>query len=391
MTTISTSISLQRHAGPTYDQGAQGACVAFAYAAALTLQLDECNVNLGALSQQFIYNDTRIMTGSFPSDVGSVIQYAQTSTITHGVALASMFAYGDPSATPSPTVYADAATRKVLSFSALNIYQSYTGLVASISEKLMQGKPVLVTAAGTKLSDGEYITQNHEYLIVGKDDASQTLTFQNSWGPYWSGDGYGQIKYSEFTASVPGFILYGLDVINGFAGHDWTWTANRIEIAKFYAGFLGRCGEHDGIIGWAQGLDGGVTMTQAANAFYGSAEAQAKYGAMSSVQYVNAIYTAATARIADSGAVTYFSGLLDSGTQRGDLAYSIFHWIDIGNDTQAANDRLDNLATVSMNYGITMGIDGSHAALAASCLANVTDNADTVQAAIVGIETALGW
>ena len=237
-------------------------------------------------------------------------------------------------------------------------------------------------------------SSKHEILAVGFDDATQLIKFQNSYGTVWDDggfgdDGFGYIQYLNFV-SGGATGLQGLDVINGFKGVDWTWTPEREEVSMLYA-MLHRCGEHDGVVFWANHMKAGMSPEVMMNAFVGSPEGQALYGSMNNASYAADMYRTATGRTASAADIALFGGQLDLGASRGQLAYNLLHWIDIGNDTQAANDRLENVETVGMNYAITKQVDGTHIDVARAAYVVVTSDANTVQTAIIGIETALGW
>lgn len=405
MSTIATQISLVRYSGTIFDQQTQGSCVANAICGAVALQMNEMGVHIADLSRQQLYNDTRSLMNTFDRDSGSTLNAAWAAAQTNGIANESSFTYGlnNLFAHPSAAVEAEAATQKVLSHTTLNMNQNSTAIAKMIGEQLMQGKPVLV-ASTVHIGFGvdpnsrmNPINGGHEYIIEGINYATQEYdVIQNSWGTGWANGGFGKTKFTD----LPGLGSYGqpsyapdliqLDVINGMQWHgstyDWTWTADRIEIAKLYAGLLDRCGENFGVTAWANNLHNGTSITAIADAFVGSTEGQSLYGSMTNSQYAGAMYFNATGRAADQATADFFGNQLSTGTTRGQLAYSLIHWVDIGNDTQAANDRIDNLATVSMNYAITMQIDGSHYAAAVHALQGVTSDANSIQLALIGVQ-----
>lgn len=397
MSTIPTSISLVSFSGPIYDQQQQGSCVANAYCADIMLQANEYHQSLPKLSAQFVYNDTRMLMNTFPNDSGSVVSYAQKAVTTDGVANESSFTYGggNECVAPSQAVYDEAATQKVLSFTALNIYQSYGNIANTIKQYLLQGKGVLCTTQELTLADGTYIQGGHEFIIVGADDNTGMYTIQNSWGAGWGNNGYGQIKYTEFAVGWghPTNELLGLDVINGFKGVDVTWTIERTRVAQLYASVLNRSGENFGITAWADVVKNGMSLSSLSNIFYNSNEGQKLYKAMDDGQYINQLFHNILNRDVDKPGLDFFKSQLASGMSRGDLAYGIMHCIDTytGTDasTKASHDFLENRTTVSMNYGITYQVNGDHYDAAVNSLQNVTDDADSIHIALVGIQHAV--
>lgn len=403
MSTIATQISLVKYSGPIFDQQQQGSCVANAICAAVALQANEYHQSVGPLARDQLYGDTRTLMGTFDSDSGSNVNLAFQAAETTGIANESSFAYNTTNefTHPSQAVYTEAASQKVFSHTSLNIYQSYTGIRDTIATQLMQGKAVLVESFihygfGEGPSLNNPINGVHEYLIVGIDYNTGMYTVQNSWGTGWAQGGYGKIPFAELPGMDPANQPYGsdllqLDVINGFKGIDNTWTPERGQVSMLYASLLHRCGENFGEVGWAVNLHNGTNIVDIANAFYNSGEGQTLYGTMSNQQFAASTYNSNTGRVADQAAIDLFAGQLNNGMSRGNLAYNLMHWVDIGNDTQAAADRLHNMQTVSENYGITMQIDGTHISVATEALRGVTDDANTVQVALTGIQHNMGW
>ena len=46
------------------------------------------------------------------------------------------------------------------------------------------------------------LSGGHQVVIVGYDERRQAFLIQNSWGPYWSGDGYGWVSYAAARADM---------------------------------------------------------------------------------------------------------------------------------------------------------------------------------------------
>jgi hypothetical protein len=398
MSTLPTTISLARYTERIYDQGVQGSCKANQIVGAVELQAQMYGQHY-QLSRQQLYNDTRERMGTFGSDSGSIASTADYVATKYGIANESDFAYGTDNlyVHTSDAVDAVAATQKVLSVTQLPRFGvSVEDMAQTVGHYLLQGKPVLVDAyIHNKFGIPGYdVTKanfgGHAYLIVGIDYTTKTYTVQNSWGTGWADNGYGTLKFSD----IPGYgantainqDLIGVSVLNGFDGVDVQWTAYRETVAMLYAGIFERCGENSGIMYWAN-LVGEALIDErgVANAFFSSAEAQDKYGSLTNEQFVGELYENIMGRDADAASVSYWATVLGNGYSRGNLAYDFINLVDTGRDTQSADDRLENMETVAMNYAITFQLGEEYKAQGIAALAQVTDNANNIPAILIGL------
>jgi len=86
--------------------------------------------------------------------------------------------------------------------------------VAAIKQALCEHGPIVTAVSATRdflgyaggvfnefpdLSESDV---NHDVVIVGWDDASQSWTIQNSWGPQWGESGYMRIRYNSNNIGV---------------------------------------------------------------------------------------------------------------------------------------------------------------------------------------------
>jgi hypothetical protein len=179
-------------------------------------------------------------------------------------------------------------------------------------------------------------------------------------------------------------------VIDKFTGIDLSWTATRSEVALWYASILDRCAEKAGLFFWASMLDAGVSKKAVFDAIYNSAEAQLQFGNLSNDDFVKLEYKICTGREARPEDVDFFSDALDNGwTDRDDQFYWMLNFVKNGNDYAQTAQILENKAHVSAYYGITLQGDGNHYSTMASALDGVTHDANTVHAALIGLQDAL--
>ena len=134
-----------------------------------------------------------------------------------------------------------------------------------------------------------YITRMAAYTLsptaISGPDGSDTLT---------------SIERLQFTDA---FLAFDLD---GNAGQTY----------RLYQAAFNRTPDLGGLGGWIGGRDGGLTPTQVATSFMGSAEFQALYGSNpTNEQFVSLLYTNALHRNADSGGLAYWVNQLASGLQ----------------------------------------------------------------------------
>lgn len=393
MSTIPSSFSLSMYCGPVLDQGNEGSCEENAICGAIVLQAREYGQHIDPLSRQQFYNDVRIAQGTFNIDSGTAPDVGYTVAMTKGIANESSFAYGPANmyVIPPDSVEAEAATQKLLSYTPLNIYQDYSNIAKTIGQQLIDGKVVLASTRNLTLADGEFIQDGHMFIIDGIDYTTGQYDMVNSWGASWGASGHMKINFIDLRPA----LTDGTAVINGFNGVDVTWSSDRIKIAQLYTSLLERSGENFGITAWASNLHNGTSINDIANAFYGSPEGQALYAGMTDSQYVNQVFHNILNRDADAAGMQLFLSQLAGGETRGALASDIMQYIDsyTGTDagTIASHDFLENRATVSMNYGVTFQVDGTHHQAAIDSLTGVTSDANTIPVALVGIQHAMGW
>lgn len=406
MTTIASYIDLSRYSGPILDQGQQGACKANQIVGAIQLQARQYGVNIQPLSRQQLYNDTREAVGKLDVDYGSPVGVAERIAVEKGIAFESSFTYGPHNMyTPTPDyVDAEAAQHKVLSFTNYGSSYNAGGLAELVGKQLMQGKAVMIdsfirTGFGTTTDYRDYIDNpnvgGHAYLIVGIDWENHTYKIQNSWGTSWADGGYGTIDWHIFPnlggsgTGTRNQDLIRVWTLNGFDGVDNTWTTERSQVGMLYAAVLERCADKSGLLWWANVMQQGVTQKQIIQFMYDGAEGQAKYGSLTNTQFVEEVYDNVLGRDVDSAGLAWYVSLLDNNTiTRVDMLADIINNVDTGRDTQSTNDRLENLETFSTNYAVTYQID-NNPVNGYNYIQTITDNANTVQSALVGIHTEI--
>lgn len=430
MSVISSVIDLRKFSPQIFDQGYENSCVANAVTAAIRLQSVEYHRDVGELAREQVYYDARLPLHKM-KDIGSGFTFMldaaqQTGIASQDVALRyesysdgvqSMFI--DQRAT-NPAVQADASAQKVFGYTNYSNYTRYidgkleNGVAsAAVQEKqineiiqtqLMHGKAVLVASnfptwfynAPAKLgdppntSDPSGDSKAHAVMIVGMNNTLHGGSYivQNSYGTGYGDNGYATIPY-HFKAA--GLDFNEIAVVNGFQGVDLTWTAATEQVAMLYSSLYDRAPDHAGMAYWSHAITDNVKLKQLANDFYNTQEGDQTYGDMSNGDFVNAIYLNTMGEAADPAGRAYWAGLIANGTfSRGDFVANLISTVadtqgGAGSPSELQHDFLINRATVGQNFAITYQQEGG--AEAYRCLDGVTSDADTVQAALVGIQS----
>ncbi|WP_298158130.1 DUF4214 domain-containing protein [Brevundimonas sp.] len=96
----------------------------------------------------------------------------------------------------------------------------------------------------------------------------------------------------------------------------WIPDAEAQVIARLYDATLDRLPDPSGLAGWVALYEGGMSLTQIAAAFVGSAEFQARYGALSNQAFVEQLYRFCLNREGEPAGVAAWVNQLSSGATR---------------------------------------------------------------------------
>ncbi|MER2268925.1 DUF4214 domain-containing protein [Methylobacterium oxalidis] len=92
------------------------------------------------------------------------------------------------------------------------------------------------------------------------------------------------------------------------------------QVYSLYSGLLGRAPEDLGLEFWADKLEHGTSVRDLASQLLFSPEGQARAGALDNGSFVQQLYQATLGRGADSAGLSYWTGQLDQGVARVDVA-----------------------------------------------------------------------
>jgi C1A family cysteine protease len=217
------SADLRPGCPPVYNQGRIGSCTANAIAGAFEFDLMKQGLSDFMPSRLFIYYNERNMEGHVGFDSGAQIRDGVKSVATLGVCSETDWPYDDtPAASdggafpagakeaeqPPPQCYQDALNNRVTTYSrVVRDLNQMRGCLASGSPFLFgftvyesfESQAVAQSGVASMPQPGEQVLGGHAVLAVGYDDAAQTFTVRNSWGPTWGQAGYFTLPYAYLT------------------------------------------------------------------------------------------------------------------------------------------------------------------------------------------------
>ncbi len=289
--------------------------------------------------------------------------------------------------------YNDVTTAPPLKLPTAQAYaaNSYSALAALHDKGMNTALPTADVASNVQNSG------SHAFIIVGMDNSLFSgrggYIIENSWGTSFGVQGYDVIPYS-FRSE--GFAVKEMAVLNGFNGMDQTWTAGRTQASELFASVLNRAGEYSGVKFWGDALQSGTTATQVIDGLLNSAEGKALYSVsgipMNDTQFVTQTYLNVRGHVATQSNMDVALYSLQHDTTRAQFMETLIRATDTvsAGATMAEHDRLVNRTTAAEDYAITYHGQG-HLDVAASVLQNITSDANSVQAALIGLPHALGY
>jgi hypothetical protein len=393
-----TTVDLSGFMLKAEEQGNQNSCLAYAISRTLEMQARIAGKPVAPLSEQQLYNDTRILMNKFTVDCGSNIDVAWFAAKTIGVAPESAFTYGSHNlyTKPSEDVHELASTQKVGGYKWLNMYQHSGGFASEITEYLSQGKPVVITAwVHDQFGNGSSISSPmvgpHAYVITGVDQSTQSYNVLNSWTG-WGTNGYGKIPFSEIPGINANNQPFGKDLISatvatGFMGMDFEYTNAKEIVAQQYACILKRPAEVGGMKWWSDQVAKGGDKVSISDALINSAEGQHRYGSKSNFDFIKDVYKSVLGREGEEGGLQWWSGQLDNGATRGTIYNEFIKLADNPKFIESvAHEYLENKTDLSEYISIAMQWDGlEHANSVSEALAQVSYDPNKVEVIKVGL------
>ena len=112
------------------------------------------------------------------------------------------------------------------------------------------------------------------------------------------------------------------------------------QVMRMYDAALARQSDQGGFENWLDRLEGGLTLTQMAQAFLDSAEFQANFGGLSNQDYVAQLYRTTLRREPDAGGLANWTARLDNGSlNRTDMLVAFSESAEHVNNTASVLNR----------------------------------------------------
>jgi hypothetical protein len=95
------------------------------------------------------------------------------------------------------------------------------------------------------------------------------------------------------------------------------------QVTRLYDMLLDRAPDTEGLAFWSNALRGGTALGAVADGFVATPEAQGRYAGLGDAEFVDALYRNALDREADPAGRDFWTGALQRGFDRGDIAQTI--------------------------------------------------------------------
>lgn len=204
---LPSEFSLQNEMPPVWDQGDKNCCTAEAATAAYQHRMKLENLPPFDASKLFLYYNERLLEGDPDKDDGATVRDSMVALQQYGNVPEDLFPFDDADVftKPSPSDYATAAKRKVVSFKAVD--QNETAIKTAI----FSHNPICFGILVYDSFETDSVAQTgmvpmpnkqfdrelggHAVVIVGWNDSLRCFIVRNSWGENWGRDGYFFLPY----------------------------------------------------------------------------------------------------------------------------------------------------------------------------------------------------
>lgn len=151
-------------------------------------------------------------------------------------------------------------------------------------------------------------------------------------GPFYAVGDFIEQQYRDFLsreADPGGFLtwwrqltsgrLSGVQMIEQFL-NSAEFGVNVAPVARLYFAYFRRIPDYDGLMFWVNRVRAGAVLAQVSQAFAGSPEFAATYGALTNRQFVQQVFHNVLGRPPDAAGLAYWTAQLDSGRKtRGEV------------------------------------------------------------------------
>ena len=127
----------------------------------------------------------------------------------------------------------------------------------------------------------------------------------------------------------------------------WDVNDTGTQVARLYDTALGRLPDTSGLSFWTNAIENGSALRALADAFVGSTEFQATYGALSNRAFVDRVYQNTLGRLGDDGGTNFWTGQLDAGVSRAEVVIGF---------SESTEHQARTQANVISEYPVQFGI-----------------------------------
>ncbi len=203
-----------------------------------------------------------------------------------------------------------------------------------------QSSPEFITRFGGDLPNSNYVARIYQNVLGRTPDASGLA--------FWQGNlDNGTATRAQTLAGISESAENKAATAPAVATGIWDLDETAARVARLYDAALGRLPDGPGLAYWTSDIKGGAPLLDLANAFVGSAEFTATYGALDNSAFVDTVYHNTLHRAADPGGAGYWVNALNAGTSRAEVMVGF----------SESPEHLNNTAPNVMNetdYGIRL-------------------------------------
>lgn len=205
---------LRSYCSPVEDQEQIGSCTANSATSAMELLAIKMGKSRVNFSRLFLYYAERVKVehGDPTDDSGCQIRDTMKSLADFGTCAETTWPYAMDkfSENPPPAAWTEALSHKIIAYYRVNgltgikqcIAEGYSVVAGFSVPESMDSDDVAKTGILLYPKKGEQIIGGHAVHLVGYDDHTQLICFQNSWGTSWGDAGFGYLPYKYFTTGL---------------------------------------------------------------------------------------------------------------------------------------------------------------------------------------------
>jgi hypothetical protein len=225
---------------------------------------------------------------------------------------------------PGNSVITDFSTANdIIDLSSYGTFHSLGDVLAASSQQganavitLPAGSLTLdnVSTSSLQASDFSFTATSPQTTVVGTAGNNFTAAFQGGVRQYTVGSGGTTVSGGPENANDTLVDIHRIQFVDGYLTTSLTDTA--AEVYRLYEVTLNRAPDQEGLTNWTYGLNTGTSLQADASGFVGSAEFQARYGALDNTAFVTLLYENALHRAPDPGGLNGWVNALNSGVTR---------------------------------------------------------------------------